>query len=227
MEATLSAKTDVIKTTLASNRSSCEVFSSRELLGLIGIQAKLLRVLQEKTFYRVGGARTIHSDFRLIAATNRDLAQEASAGNFRRDLYYRLNVIPLELPALRYRGEDIILLARHYLLLFAKKHRKPLQELTTAQKNKLLKYNWPGNIRKLKNIIKRSVILSSEDGLELSLPSNSFTDTGHPFQDYPTLDELQRRYITYVLKLTGGKIGGPDGAAEILGIKRTDLYARM
>jgi len=193
----------------------------------LDIQVKLLRVLQEKTFYRVGGARTIHSDFRLIAATNRDLAQEVAGGNFRQDLYYRLNVVPLELPTLRHRGEDIVLLAKHYLLHFAKKHRKPFRDLTVAQKNELLKYNWPGNIRELKNIIERSVILSSEVGLELSLPPDSFTKTGHPFYDHPTLDELQRRYITYVLELTGGKIGGPNGAAEILGIKRTGLYARM
>lgn len=192
----------------------------------LDIQAKLLRALQEKTFYRVGGAKVIQSDFRLIAATNRNLAAEVAAGNFREDLFYRLNVIPLELPALRKRGEDVVRLADHYLKLFAKKHRKGFPGFSAAQKNMLLKYNWPGNIRELINIIERAVILSSGAGLELALPAPA-AQTTHPFMDHPTMDELQRRYIKYILDSTGGKIGGAGGAAEILGMKRPGLYARM
>jgi transcriptional regulator with GAF, ATPase, and Fis domain len=193
----------------------------------LSAQVKLLRVMQEKTFNRVGGNRMIRSDFRLIAATNRDLAAEVAARRFREDLYYRLNVIPIHLPPLRERAEDIPLLADYYLNHYAVKYRQTLIGLSTDQKRALVRYRWPGNIRELKNILERAVLLSGDHQLELNLPSEVKGKEDHPFADFPSLKEVQRRYIRDVLKRTGGKIAGPGGAAEILGMKRTSLYARM
>ena len=195
----------------------------------MSIQAKLLRVLQEKTVIRVGGTKTLTSNFRLIAATNRDLAEEVRAGRFREDLYYRLNVIPILLPPLRERGEDILLLARHFIDRFGVKYKRPALRLRPPIEDMLLGYDWPGNIRELENIIERSVLLSGGIDLELSLPSGSSVRPREvpPFDDLPSMDELQRRYIAHVLRETGGKIAGPNGAAEILGMKRTSLYNRM
>jgi transcriptional regulator with GAF, ATPase, and Fis domain len=193
----------------------------------LSAQVKLLRVMQEKTFNRVGGNRMIRSDFRLIAATNRDLAAEVAARRFREDLYYRLNVIPIHLPPLRERAEDIPLLADYYLKHYAAKYKQALIGLSTDQKRALVRYRWPGNIRELKNILERAVLLSGDNQLELNLPSEVKGKEDHPFADFPSLKEVQRRYIRDVLKRTGGKIAGPGGAAEILGMKRTSLYARM
>jgi len=193
----------------------------------LSAQVKLLRVLQDRTFHRIGGNRTISSDFRLIVATNRDLAAEVAAGRFREDLYYRLSVIPFSLPPLRERTDDIPLLAEFYLKQYAVKYRNASAKLTADQKKVLSCYHWPGNIRELKNILERAVLLSGDRPLELKLPLAEEIKDNHPFADNPTLDEVQRRYINDVLKKTGGKISGPGGAAEILGMKRTSLYARM
>ncbi|GBC61866.1 sigma-54-dependent Fis family transcriptional re gulator [Desulfonema ishimotonii] len=191
------------------------------------LQVKLLRVLQEKSLTRVGGTRSISSDFRLVAATNRDLAQEVAAGRFREDLYYRLNVIPVVLPPLRERIEDVPLLARHFLRRYAVKYNHPDLEMTPTDEAMLLKYNWPGNIRELQNIMERAVLLSDGHRLALNLPEGRSSYSKNPFEDMPSLEEMQRRYIRYVLEKTGGKISGPDGAAERLGMKRTTLYTRM
>jgi len=197
----------------------------------LAAQAKLLRALQEKQFSRVGGTQVLSSNFRLVAATNRDLAREVAEGRFREDLYFRLNVIPIHLPPLRERLTDILMLAEHFLELYARKYnRRRDLTLTAACRRKLTEYGWPGNIRELQNIMERAVLLSEEDQLEIDLPAAIQSSAGldlDPFADLPTMDELQRRYIEYVLEKCGGKIGGPGGAAEILGLKRTSLYSRM
>src|SRR6056297_282345 len=192
------------------------------------IQVKLLRTIQEKTMMRVGGTKTIFSDFRLVVATSRDLANEVAAGRFREDLYYRLNVIPITLPPLRDRKEDITLLAGHFLHRFATKYNRQGLELTKEHKAMLSAYNWPGNIRELQNVIERAVLLSRDGCLNLNLPDDKPSSNNRQiFADLPALDEMQRRYIRHVLSHTGGKISGPDGAAEILGMKRTTLHNRM
>jgi transcriptional regulator with GAF, ATPase, and Fis domain len=191
------------------------------------IQVKLLRAIQERSFFRVGGTRTIHSDFRLIAATNRDLAEEVAAKRFRTDLYYRLNVVPFFVPALRDRLEDLPLLANHFLKYYAKKYHRHDLVIDTETELSLKQYDWPGNIRELMNIIERTVLLASSGRLEIDLPLNTLKDVQHPFADAPTLEELEKRYIQYILKKAGGKISGPGGAIEILGLKRSTLYSRM
>jgi transcriptional regulator with GAF, ATPase, and Fis domain len=191
------------------------------------VQVKLLRALQEKTTMRVGGTTPIFTDFRLIAATNRDLAKEVAAGRFREDLYYRLNVIPIIVPPLRDRKSDIHRLARHFLKRYAARYKRPGITLTPDSEKMLSTYHWPGNVRELKNVIERSVLLSTKESLELNLPPAGYLLNADPFSDTPTLDEVQRRYIRHILKKTRGKIGGKDGAAQILGIKRTSLYHRM
>jgi transcriptional regulator with GAF, ATPase, and Fis domain len=198
-----------------------------------GVQVKLLRALEEKTFFRVGGNRSLFSDFRLIAATNRDLIKEVEAGNFREDLYYRLNVVPLIVPPLRERGNDPIFLAQYLLVRYAQRYKKQVPELTVEDKASLKSYPWPGNIRELKNVIERSIILFDGGRLELTLPKvpikskAALSDPAASFADQPVMDELQRRYIHYILKETGGRISGPRGAAKILGMKRSTLYTRM
>jgi transcriptional regulator with GAF, ATPase, and Fis domain len=191
------------------------------------IQVKLLRAIQEKTTMRVGGTKPIYTDFRLIAATNRDLAEEVVAGRFREDLYYRLNVIPMVVPPLREREDDVHRLAQYFLKRYTIRHNRPEMLFTPECERLLSAYHWPGNVRELENIIERSVLLSTGDRLELSLPSAGPLHAADPFSDSPTLDEIQRRYIQHVLKKTRGKIGGEDGAARILGMKRTSLYNRM
>ena len=176
---------------------------------------------------RLGGSRDISSDFRLVAATNRDLAQEVKAGRFRQDLYYRVNVMPVHVPPLRERSEDVALLARHFLHHFAGKYQRPDAALTEEDYARLLSYAWPGNVRELRNVIERGVLLSSGARINLSLPLDASPSASHPFADSPTLDELQRRYIAWVLERTKGRIAGSGGAAEILGMKRTSLNARM
>ena len=193
------------------------------------VQAKLLRALQEKTIFRVGGNKPITADFRLVAATNRDLAAEVAAGNFREDLYYRLNVLPLKLPPLRERREDIALLAEYYLDRFSLKYINKSIALMSEELEQLRSYHWPGNVRELKNVIERAVLLWNDDGrgLNLSIEQRDASVVDDLFWDTPTLDELQRRYIKHVLGTTNGRIGGPGGAAQILGMKRTSLNNRI
>jgi transcriptional regulator with GAF, ATPase, and Fis domain len=193
----------------------------------IALQVKLLRVLQERTFMRVGGMRTHLSDFRLVAATNRNLEEEVASGRFRADLYYRLNIVNLRLPPLRERPDDVVPLAEEFLARISKKYNRPKFKLSQGDKEKLVTYHWPGNVRELRNIIERVVILSSGDLLELSVPTLATGILEHPFLDNPTLDEVQRRYIRYVLDKTGGRIAGTGGAAAVLGMKRTSVHTRM
>lgn len=136
------------------------------------LQVKLLRVLQEREFERVGGNKTIKVDVRVIATTNRNLANEVREGNFREDLFYRLNVVPIELPALRDRGEDLVLLGEHFLERFCRKHRKPLKGFSPEARLEVMDYHWPGNIRELQNVMERAVILASEKGFLEDLQLN-------------------------------------------------------
>ncbi|MFH1134922.1 MAG: sigma 54-interacting transcriptional regulator [Pseudomonadota bacterium] len=193
----------------------------------LNAQAKLLRVLQEKTFVRIGGTKPQQADFRLIVATNRDLESEVKAGRFRRDLFYRLNTITLQLPPLRERREDAVLLARYFLARFAKKYNRPDLELGARDEKLVRDHNWPGNVRELKNVMESAVILGEGRELGLKIPLARPAAGWPALDDEPTLEEVQRRYITRVLGRTGGRIGGPGGAAEILGLKRTSLYTRM
>ena len=191
------------------------------------VQVKLLRALEKKTFVRVGGTRTLHSDFRLLAATNRDLTKEIAAGNFRQDLYYRLNVMTIAVPPLRKRPEDIDMLSNHFMTFFGKKHGRAVPKLMSRDRENLRSYSWPGNVRELKNVIERLVLLSTEDKLELSLPLKSDSEFRHTSSDIKSLDEIERQYIIHVLEKTGGRIGGPNGAASLLGLKRTTLYSKI
>lgn len=193
----------------------------------LSVQVKLLRALQEKTFFRVGGSQAIASDFRLVAATNRNMEDQVATGRFREDLYYRINVVHLIIPPLRDRGGDIILLARHFLVQYIRKYEKPRLTLTSEEEARLSGYLWPGNIRELKNVIERAVLLSAEGGLGLTLPSPQDLVADDRFADTPTMDDLQRSYIQYILNKTDGRVGGKGGASEILDMKRTTLHTRM
>ena len=190
-------------------------------------QTKLLRTLQEKNFRRVGGLQAIGSDFRLIGATNRDLEEEVRVGRFREDLFFRLNVISLVLPPLRERENDAVELAGYFLKYYAKKHNRQSFALKAEHKEAIQNYTWPGNIRELKNLVERAVILSKDGQFELNIPSDRSIRSLDYFSDRPSLNEIQRRYINFVLEQTRGKISGPGGALEILEMKRTSLYSRM
>ncbi|MBS3780827.1 MAG: sigma-54-dependent Fis family transcriptional regulator, partial [Desulfovermiculus sp.] len=176
---------------------------------------------------RIGGNDTKHSDFRLVTATNRNLAAEVTAGRFREDLFYRLNVIPLTIPPLRDRPEDIILIARHLLDQFVYKYNKKGIELNQKHVAMLKAHDWPGNIRELQNTMERAVLLAKDGNLCIDLPLENLSAQEKEYSDLPTLEEMQRRYIRKVIFYTNGKISGPGGAAEILGIKRTTLLNRM
>lgn len=194
----------------------------------IHLQPKLLRLLEKKTFTRVGGTKTKVADFRIIAATNRDLFNELKMGNFREDLYYRLNTLELIIPPLRERKLDIIALADHFIVHYTKKYNKKVAGLTEQQKEVLKNYDWPGSVRELENVIERTVLVSDDSRLELDISNRSQSYSSESvFSDFPTLDEVQRRYIQFVLDRTGGRIGGVGGAAEILDMKRTSVNSRM
>lgn len=197
------------------------------------VQVKLLRVLQERSFMRVGGARIIHSDFRLICATNRDLSADIISKHFREDLYYRISVIPFTLPPLRDRREDILLLSEYFLEHYAKNNKKPVPVLTRNDEEALVSYSWPGNIRELRNVMERAVILSENGSLNIGIKQQHNLNSGQEksvdsgFDEMLTLSEMQKKYIEYVLEKTDWKIDGQGGAAEILGLKRSALYSRI
>ena len=191
------------------------------------VQAKLLRAIETKSFYRVGGKQLVRSDFRLLAATNRRLYDEVAAGRFRRDLYYRLNVIPLHLPPLRERGDDAILLAHRFLKQYSDVYRRKSLKLSRRDEERLASYAWPGNIRELKNVIERAVILARGNRITLDLPLAHESLEESALAETISLQDVQRRYITRILEKTNGRIGGPDGAAALLGMKRSTLYSKM
>jgi len=193
----------------------------------LSIQGKLLRVLEQKRFLRLGGTRDLRSDFRLLAATNRNLAAEVAAGRFREDLFYRLNVVPLNIPPLRERGEDVVLLSRYFLDEYAKRFGRPEMKLSRTDEARLSQHTWPGNVRELKNVMERTVLLSRGVECEIHLPPIAESGASKSFLDHPTMDEMQRRYIRHILETTGNRVGGPGGAAEMLGMNRATLYSRM
>ena len=188
-------------------------------------QPKLLRVLQDQEFERLGSTRTIRVDIRLIAATNRDLAKSVAGRQFRSDLYYRLNVFPIRMPELRERKEDIPLLVRYLVQKFARRMNKHIETIPAETMNALASWEWPGNVRELENFIERSVILSKGPILRVPLVElNLATEDAHSDS---TLESLQRENIIRVLRETGGVLGGPRGAAARLGLKRTTLQYKM
>jgi formate hydrogenlyase transcriptional activator len=197
------------------------------------LQPKLLRVLQEQQFERLGSGRTHQVDVRLVAATNRDLVKLAACGQFRSDLYYRLNVFPIVLPALRERREDIPALVNHFVKMFSRRMGKSVNSIPPETMSAFQWYSWPGNIRELQNLVERAVILS-RDGLlpnplhkkqtEIMTPSLHRTRT---FQSSMTLEDSDRALIVETLEQAGWIVGGPRGAAAKLGLKRTTLLAKM
>ncbi len=192
------------------------------------LQPKLLRVLQEREFERLGGSRTLRTNARLIAATNRDLHSMVEEQKFRSDLFYRLNVFPIHVPPLRERTEDIPFLVRHFVQHFAFNMGKQIESISSETMNALVRYPWPGNIRELQNVIERAVILSKGPTLKVPLSDLKLrgAESGHT-NGFSTLEEVERRHILSVLEQTNWVFAGPNGAAVRLGIKRPTLQFRM
>ncbi|MDA2911050.1 sigma 54-interacting transcriptional regulator [Nitrospiraceae bacterium AH_259_D15_M11_P09] len=192
----------------------------------LDLQAKLLRVLQEGEFERVGSARTFKVDVRVIAASNRDLEKSVQDGQFRSDLFYRLNVFPIHLPPLRERKRDIPLLVKYFVQKFNAKLGKKIETVPERMMEALETYPWPGNVRELEHVIERAMIVSQDSDLELGewlvRPTASVGKAR-----IPTLEELEREHIQQVLKVSGWRVSGEKGAAQLLGLKPTTLEARM
>ena len=192
----------------------------------LALQPKLLRVLQEQEFERLGGTRTHQVDVRLVAATHRNLADMVKRNEFRSDLYYRLNVFPIPLPPLRERREDIPALVEHYVEIYARRMSRQIEHIPPETMSALTSYQWPGNIRELQNFIERSVILTS--GNALHPPLETLRTAAEPESLGPiTLEDAERDHIRKTLEQTRWVVAGPNGAAARLGIKRSTLYFRM
>jgi formate hydrogenlyase transcriptional activator len=189
------------------------------------LQSKLLRVLQEREFERLGSTKTKKVDVRLVAATNRDLQKMVADQQFRSDLFYRLNVFPIRVPALRERAEDLPLLVRHFTQKYARRMEKRIESIPSNVFKKLAHWQWPGNVRELENFIERAVILTR--GTVLNAPLSELNAALPPSTNGNAAQSGERDSIMRVLKETRGRVGGPTGAAERLGIKRTTLLARM
>jgi formate hydrogenlyase transcriptional activator len=202
------------------------------------LQPKLLRVLQEQEFERLGSTRTQRVDVRVVAATNVDLSKLVAQRQFRNDLYYRLNVFPIQIPALRERAEDIPLLVRYFVQRFSRSLNKEVAYIPSDAMDAMVRYPWPGNVRELENLIERAVLLSP--GKELRIPrselksdapiaaeENSLAPSTSLATHISTLEEAERQHILRALKQTQWRIAGPKGAAALLGMKRTTLQARM
>lgn len=190
------------------------------------LQPKLLRVLQEQEFERLGGNRTIKINFRLIAATNRDLLTQATTHQFRSDLYYRLAVFPILLPPLRQRKEDVPELVEHFVAQISRRAGKTITSIPKGTLEALVNWHWPGNVRELENFIERSVILST--GTVLAAPTTELAKSDEPAESPTgTLLSLERQHILKVLKQSNGRISGPHGAAVRLGLKRTTLQSKL
>jgi transcriptional regulator with GAF, ATPase, and Fis domain len=190
------------------------------------LQPKLLRVLQEQEFERLGGSRTHQVDVRLVAATHRNLPEMTERGEFRSDLYYRLNVFPILLPSLRARREDIPLLVQHFVELSTRRTGRPIEYIPQGTMDALRSYHWPGNIRELQNLIERAVILSNDGVLPNPLPAPEIGDRSIS-RPSSTLKEIERDLILRALEDHGWMVGGSNGAAAKLGVKRTTLIAKM
>ena len=191
-------------------------------------QVKLLRVLQEKEIERLGGNKTIKVNVRIVAATNRSLEKEVAEGRFRLDLYYRLNVFPIELPALKERKEDIELLANYFLSKYATSSRKNVSSIGKSALEQLQNYDWPGNIRELEHLIERNVLLAKTSEIEnFDLPitvSKPFQETSGSLK---SMEEMEKEHIINALKSCNGKVSGPGGAAELLKMQAQTLYSKM
>jgi formate hydrogenlyase transcriptional activator len=190
------------------------------------LQPKLLRVLQDHEFERLGGTRTIKVDLRLIAATNRELARSVAEKEFRSDLFYRLNVFPIRLPALRERREDIPLLVRYFVQKFARGMERGIETVPSETMNTLVNWHWPGNVRELENFIERSVILTEGTALRAPLADLQAESPSSGAAEH-SLEGAEREHIIRVLRETRGMISGPTGAARRLGLKRTTLQSKM
>ncbi|GAB5535929.1 MAG: hypothetical protein Rubg2KO_21780 [Rubricoccaceae bacterium] len=197
----------------------------------LALQAKLLRVLQEGEFERLGGTKTHTVDVRVIAATNRDLSRRVADGEFREDLYYRLNVVPLMLPPLRERQGDIRLLVEHVLAKAAPRFGRPVPEVPEAVMAAFEAYAWPGNVRELANVVERAVILSDGPALRLDAPLGASAPPTSgavgPAASGTTMEAVERAHIVHVLGTTGWRVRGPGGAAEVLGLNPSTLRSRM
>ena len=186
---------------------------------------KLLRALQEQEFERVGGTQTVRVQVRVIAATNRQLAEDVRRGTFRSDLFFRLNIFPIEVPPLRERPEDIPLLAQHFLREFSPRLGRRVDRIAPEALEQLTRYPWPGNVRELANMLERAVILCQGTVLQRSHLALSPL-TAVP-EELCSLEEAERRHILKALDQVGGVLSGPKGAAALLGINRSTLWSRM
>jgi formate hydrogenlyase transcriptional activator len=190
------------------------------------LQPKLLRVLQEQEFERLGSTRTHQVDVRLVAATNRNLMEMANRGEFRSDLYYRLNVFPVLLPPLRERRQDIPALVAHFIEIYSRRMNRQIEHIPPTTMSALTSYHWPGNIRELQNLIERAVILSDDGVLPNPLPALGLSEIATS-PAATTLRDSERNLILRTLESVGWVIGGPKGAAEKLGLKRTTLIHKI
>ncbi|MHC4760748.1 MAG: sigma-54 interaction domain-containing protein, partial [Planctomycetota bacterium] len=189
----------------------------------LAMQTKLLHVLELQQLERVGGSETIDIDVRVVAATNKDLAAEVKEGNFREDLFYRLNVFPIELPPLRQRKEDIPAIAYAFVQEFSGKMRKVIDEIAPKTMEQLKNYPWPGNVRELRNVIERSMILTEGQDLNIKIPRSLGSVHSQSFG----LEDVERDHITEVLAMKGWKVRGENGAAELLQLKPSTLESKM
>jgi formate hydrogenlyase transcriptional activator len=189
----------------------------------LDVQAKLLRVLEEGSIERLGSTKTMHMDVRIIAASNRDLAQDVQQGKFRQDLYYRLNVFPIAVPPLRERPEDIPLLVWTFVREFENKMGKRIESIPKRTMEAIRRYPWPGNVRELRNVIEHAMIVSSGKSLDVRIPTIFSED----LVTSPALEDVERKHILSVLEKSRWRLTGQGGAAERLGLKRTTLYSRM
>ena len=205
----------------------------------LDLQAKLLRVLQEGQFEPVGGSRTLQVDVRIVAATNRNLEGMVRAGTFRADLLYRLDVFPVHLPPLRQRGDDILLLAEHFARCLAKRDGRTVGSLTAESRRRLLRHDWPGNIRELRNVIERALITSDGHRLDLQRalpePADDLAERRSPPAEPDTervladaeIRELEKANLERALRASGGKLSGKGGAAALLGLRPSTLASRL
>jgi formate hydrogenlyase transcriptional activator len=191
----------------------------------IEVQPKLLRALQEREFERLGSSRTKKVDVRLVAATNRDLGKMVAEKQFRSDLYYRLNVVPIRIPPLRERPEDIPLLVRYFTQKYARRMQKKIESISAVSMRKLARWSWPGNVRELENLVERAVVLSRGEKLEISVPELAEGSISASMAGIDNFEKQDR--IVRILKETKGRVGGTDGAAARMGLKRTTLIERM
>lgn len=192
------------------------------------MQSKLLRAIQEKEIERIGSKTTIRTNVRIIAATNRSLETELLNQRFRSDLYYRINVFPIELPPLRDRREDIPELVTHFLKMHSLRAGIKTQNVSSDVLRTLKEYNWPGNIRELEHVIERAILMNNGNGIKvLHLPDKKLVDCLHSNEIIKTIDEVERDHILFVLNRTNGKLRGKEGAAELLKIAPSTLQSKM